>query len=141
MTLFDPNTEAGADAARRMQTEKVAWLTTVARDGTPQSSIVAFLWDGERITVWSEPGSPKVRNLVENHRCSFTLNSDEHGNRMVTIEGTAHLPPDGPLWTGVPAYVEKYEEVARHHWHLDLADAARRYRQQIVITPRRARAW
>jgi PPOX class probable F420-dependent enzyme len=131
----------GSEADRRLHHDLVGWLTTVARDGTPQPSIVAFVWDGEKVTVWSEPDAPKVRNLVENHRCSFTLNSDEHGDRMVTIEGIAHLPPDGPLWNEVPEYVEKYRRVARDVWHVDLDEHAPRYRQVIEITPRRVRAW
>ena len=141
MGIFDTSTEAGAAAERRMRSEMVGWLTTVARDGTPQSSPVAFLWDGETVTVWSEPTAPKVTNLVENHRCSFHLNSDRHGLAVVAIEGTAHLPPDGPRWNAVPAFVEKYREEFARAWNLDLDETADQFAQQIVITPRRTRAW
>ena len=141
MTVFDTSTEAGAAAEQRMRTEMVGWLTTVARDGTPQSSPVAFLWDGETVAVWSEPDAPKVTNLVENHRCSFHLNSDRHGLQVVSIEGTAALPPDGPRWDAVPAFVEKYAEEFGRAWNLDLDATAEQFRQQIVITPRRARVW
>jgi PPOX class probable F420-dependent enzyme len=134
MTI-DPN------ADERLRTDLVGWLTTVARDGTPQASPVAFLWDGETVTVWSEPDAPKVTNLVENHRCSFHLNSDEYGLAVVAIEGTAHLPPNGPLGNEVPAFLEKYADVFGRAWAGDSDEAAARYRQQIVITPRRVRAW
>ncbi|MCB2224905.1 MAG: pyridoxamine 5'-phosphate oxidase family protein [Actinobacteria bacterium] len=130
------------EAAReRLETDLVGWLTTVARDGTPQSSPVAFLWDGEHVLMWSEPEAPKVANLVENHRCSFHLNSDEHGLGVVSIEGTVHLPPDGPRWNEVPAVTEKYAEVFSLVWHMDLDDTADQFRQQIVLTPNRIRAW
>ncbi|MBU1227864.1 MAG: pyridoxamine 5'-phosphate oxidase family protein [Actinobacteria bacterium] len=128
-------------AAERLRTDLVGWLTTVARDGTPQASPVAFLWDGETVTVWSEPDAPKVTNLVENHRCSFHLNSDEYGLAVVAIEGTVHLPPDGPLCNEVAPYVGKYTAVFSSAWGLDLDEAAERMRQQIVITPRRIRSW
>jgi PPOX class probable F420-dependent enzyme len=141
MSLFDTDSEAGAAADRRMRSEMVGWLTTVARDGTPQSSPMAFLWDGETITMWSEPDAPKVTNLVENHRCSFHLNSDYHGLAVVTIEGTADLPPDGPRWTAVPAFMKKYSEEFPRAWNLDLEGTADQFRQQIVITPRRTRVW
>ena len=59
MSTFDLATETGAAAEQRMRTELVGWLTTVARDGTPQSSPVAFLWDGEVITIWSETERPQ----------------------------------------------------------------------------------
>jgi PPOX class probable F420-dependent enzyme len=139
MTGFDATTGAGAEADRRLRTDTIGWLTTVARDGTPQSSIVAFLWDGETVTVWSEPEAPKVRNLVENHRCSFHLNTAEQGAGMVSIEGTARLVPDGPLWDRVPEYMEKYGAVARDVWDVDLHHHAPRYSQVIEITPRRIR--
>ena len=141
MSIFDTTNEAGAAAETRMWSELVGWLTTVGEDGTPQSSPVAFLWDGETISVWSEPGAPKVTNLVENHRCSFHLNSDEHGLGVVSIEGTALLPPDGPPWNSVPAFVEKYAEEFTSVWNLDLDATAVQFSQQIVITPRRSRAW
>jgi len=128
-------------ADERLRTDLVGWLTTVARDGTPQSSPVAFVWDGEVITVWSEPGAAKVANLVENHRCSFHLNSDRHGLAVVSVEGTVHLPPDGPRWNEVPAAVGKYAEVFGPAWGMDMDESAEQFRQQIVITPRRIRVW
>jgi len=141
MSTFDPTTETGIAAEQRMRTEMVGWLTTVARDGTPQSSPVAFLWDGEAVTIWSEPGAPKVTNLVENHRCSFHLNSDQHGLQVVSMEGTADLPPDGLLWNEIPAFVEKYATEFTAVWNLDLDSTAEEFSQQIVITPRRSRVW
>jgi len=141
MSAFDLNTEIGAAADERMRAEMVGWLTTVARDGTPQSSPVAYLWDGETIAVWSEPDAPKVTNLVENHRCSFHLNSDHAGLHVISIEGTAHLPPDGPAWNEVPSFVEKYAEEFAAVWNLDLDRTAAQFRQQIVITPGRTRIW
>ncbi len=141
MSVFDTGTPEGRAAEERMQTDMVGWLTTVARDGTPQSSPVAFLWDGETVTIWSEPDAPKITNLVENHRCSFHLNSDRHGLSVVAIEGTAHLPPDGPPGDAVPAFEAKYADEFARAWNMDMATAARRYRQQIVITPRRVRVW
>ena len=141
MSVFDTSTEAGAAAGRLLRTELVGWLTTVARDGTPQSSPVAYLWDGETIALWSDPDAPKVTNLVENHRCSFHLNSDRHGLAVVSIEGTAHLPPDGPRWNTVPEFAAKYAAVFERVWNLDLDETADQFSQQIVITPRRSRAW
>jgi len=36
MMLFDPSTESGARIQKRLQNDKIIWLTTVAADGTPQ---------------------------------------------------------------------------------------------------------
>jgi predicted pyridoxine 5'-phosphate oxidase superfamily flavin-nucleotide-binding protein len=37
----------GARADARLDAEEVAWLITVAPDGTPSPTPVWFLWDGE----------------------------------------------------------------------------------------------
>jgi PPOX class probable F420-dependent enzyme len=45
--MLDPSSEFGARAARRLREEKLAWLTTVGPNGTPQPVPVLFLWNGE----------------------------------------------------------------------------------------------
>ena len=76
-----------------------------------------------------------MTNLVENHRCSFHLNSDSHGLDVVSIEGTVHLPPDGSPWNEVPGFVEKYAGEFAAVWNLDMDETAAQFAQQIVITP------
>jgi PPOX class probable F420-dependent enzyme len=141
MSVFDLETAAGAAAEAAMSSHAVGWLTTVARDGTPQSSVMAFLWDGEVITVLSEPEAPKVINLVENHRCSFHLNCDEFGMRAVGIEGTVHLPPGPPSPEVATAFLAKYGGILIDEWDLDPDETLAVYSQVIVITPRRVRVW
>ena len=65
--------EDGAWAREHLATDVVAWLTTVAADGTPQSSPISFLWDGPTIFFYSQPDTPKLRNLARSPRVSFTL--------------------------------------------------------------------
>ena len=134
MSFFDLDTEAGARAGRQMTDDLVGWITTVFRDGTPRSSVVAYLWDGETITVFSDPDAMKVRNLIENHRCSFHLNTDEHGLSVVTIEGTVAVEPGGPRWNEIPAFVEKYR-AAFEVWGMDIEEGAAAYSQRLTITP------
>ena len=124
-----------------MSSHRVGWLTTVARDGTPQSSVMAFLWDGEVITVLSEPEALKVTNLVENHRCSFHLNCDGYGMRAVSIEGTVHLPPGPPSEEVAAAFLDKYRAILSDEWNMDPDETLAAYSQVIVITPRRVRVW
>ena len=53
---FDPETHA--EALHLMETEIVAWLTTVTPGGVPQSSVICFVWDGETILTYSESSDP-----------------------------------------------------------------------------------
>jgi len=48
MKTLDPATEGGAMALGRLDTELMAWVTTVNPDGQPQSSPIWFLWQRGR---------------------------------------------------------------------------------------------
>jgi PPOX class probable F420-dependent enzyme len=56
MPLIDPSTDFGARVARRLADETIGWLVTVDAEGTPQPSPVWYLWDGETILIYSNPG-------------------------------------------------------------------------------------
>ena len=76
---LDQSTEFGARVARRLESEHVAWLTTVRADGQPQPSPVWFLWDGDSILIYSRPNQPKLRNIAGNPKVSLSFNSDGDG--------------------------------------------------------------
>jgi len=139
-TMFDTSTAPGADAIRHMREDVVAWLTTVAPDGTPQSSIVCFFWDGESIVTYSRPGAPKVANIRANPRVCFHLNSDEYGNHMVTIEGTARIDTSAPPTDQVPAYLAKHRR-PYEVWGMDPHRTAEDFSLALRITPDRVRVW
>ena len=40
--IVDPTSELGAKVTRRVEGQTLAWLTTVAADGTPQPNPVRF---------------------------------------------------------------------------------------------------
>ena len=105
---IDTNTEFGARVARRLEEEQVIWLTTVGPDETPQPSPVWFLWDGETIHIYSQPGTPKLRNIARNPRVSLHFNGDFHGGDIIVLTGDARIVDDGPPASAVPDYVAKY---------------------------------
>ena len=59
--MIDLATEKGARADERLRADEVAWLITVAADGTPVPTPVWFLWDGTSILVYSQRDKPKLR--------------------------------------------------------------------------------
>jgi PPOX class probable F420-dependent enzyme len=91
--VIDPATEKGAKVAARLRDELVAWLVTVASDGTPAPTPVWFWWDGETILVYSQPDKPKLRHLATNPRVSLAMRTDEHGDALVVITGEAAVDP------------------------------------------------
>ena len=112
--VIDPSTEKGARVAARLRDEIVAWLVTVAPDGTPVPTPVWFWWDGETLLVYSQPDKPKLRNIAANPRVAVALRTDELGDDLVVITGVAAVDEAAPTALELPRYIEKYaDEIAR----------------------------
>lgn len=106
-----PTPEKMAHADGRLRDEVIVWLTTVRKDGQPQTSPVWFLWDGRTFLIHSLPGSQKVPNIRLNPHVSLHLNDDGDGGDVVSIEGMATIAEGDPPLTEVPEYVEKYRDL------------------------------
>jgi PPOX class probable F420-dependent enzyme len=102
--------EQSAALADRLATERIAWITTVTAVGQPQSSPVWFLWADDKFLIYAKPRSPKVRNIHANPLVSLHLNSDDHGGRIATFEGTAQVSDSRQLAHVDAAYLEKYRD-------------------------------
>jgi PPOX class probable F420-dependent enzyme len=100
--------EQSAAVVGRLQSESIAWITTVTGDGQPQSSPVWFLWADDRFLVYAQPRSRKVRNIRANPLVSLHLNSDASGGQVVTFEGTARISDSHQPAHEDPEYLEKY---------------------------------
>ena len=124
---------------RRLETETIAWLTTVSGSGQPQSSPVWFLWDGSSLWLRSQEGAGKVRNIAANSRVSIHLADDGHGGSIVTVEGTASIE-DEPAEL-VDGYMAKYGDAIRDALGSTPEQVAKDYPVTIRITPTTARAW
>jgi PPOX class probable F420-dependent enzyme len=133
----------GADAAparERLSRDVVGWLTTVAADGRPQTSLVSFLWDGDGILFYGRPDTPKVRNIAANGAVSFHLNCDPYGDHVVIVEGRAQVVPLEKRSDVHPAYAAKYAE-PHAHWGMDERETADDFSLPIRIHPERVRLW
>src|SRR3954465_11361006 len=109
MPFIEAGTPFGELAARRLHEERLAWLTTVRRDGTPQPSPVWFLWDGdETFLLYSQPATQKLRNVARNPRVSLHLDGNGSGGSIVVVTAEARIAEDSPAAHEVPAYVSKY---------------------------------
>lgn len=139
MSVFDPQVAEHRRADERLRSERIAWLTTVTADGTPQSSPVWFTWDGVSVLVRSEPGTWKLRNITANPSVGLHLEADGRGGSVVTIEGLARVSAAVPS-ERIAAYDEKYEAGYRR-LGMDPESFAAAYSVRTVVTPTRARAW
>ncbi len=137
MTL-DPTTPLGRRTLERLDTEKIAWLTTVNANGQPQSSAIWFLWDDGELLIYSHKSAPRNRNIATNPKVAFNLHTDAGGDDYVAMEGTARIEPEHPRSSEVPAYQAKYlTMIERYGW--DPAYFEAHYPHAIRVTPTRWR--
>jgi PPOX class probable F420-dependent enzyme len=138
--MIDTTTPAGLRAAQRVETELIVWLTTVSRDGQPQSSPIWFLWEDGEIMLFSRADTPRPANIRANPRVSINLNSNADGGDVVTLEGDARIVAPELSAATEAAYKAKYlDRILAYGW--DWEKMRRDYPVVIRIVPQRARLW
>ena len=138
--VIDPSTDTGARVAARLRDEIVAWLVTVAPDGTPVPTPVWFWWDEETLLVYSQPDKPKLRHIAANPRVALALAFDEVGDLRAVVTGAAEVDSSAPAAFELPAYIDKYrDEIARLGSNPEEFSGA--YSVPIRIRPTRVRSW
>ena len=138
--VIDPGTEKGARADARLHADLVGWLITVSPEGRPVPTPVWFWWDGRSILVYSQPDKPKLRHIAANPRVAFALRTDELGDEITVISGTAAVDPATPSADRLSDYVEKYAALIER-LGADPASFAADYAVPIRITPTGLRQW
>ena len=133
-----PTDPKRAHAEKRLDDDKIAWLTTVRRDGQPQSSPVWFLWRNGEIVLYSQPTTQKVRNVRANPRVAVHLRDVDDGADIVSIEGEATIDEGYPTAASIPAYVKKYDAMIAD-LRMDPASFAKSYSVPIRVRPTRMR--
>ena len=125
-------------AEARLRDDKVAWLTTVRRDGQPQSSPVWFLWRDGEVIVYSRPTTQKVRNVQANPKVAVHLRDIDEGSDIVSIEGTADIDEAYPQAVAIPGYVAKYRSLIAD-LGMDPARFSKSYSVPIRVRPTKLR--
>jgi|SRR5215213_1584347 len=70
-----------------------AVVSTGRKDGSPQTSMVAYVWDGDHLVVTFRRASAKRHNMSRQPRVSVLI---PDGRRALTVYGEAELLEDGP---------------------------------------------
>jgi PPOX class probable F420-dependent enzyme len=125
-------------AREHLERDVVGWLTTIAPDGRVQSSPISFLHDGADLFFYSQPNTPKLRNIAHAPLVSFHLQSDPYGDHSLIIEGAAVIDVTIPPMDAHERYRAKYSE-PHAHWGLDFTQTARDFSVPIRIRPTRVR--
>ena len=138
VNLSDTTSEIGQRLHKRLQEEQTIWLTTVNQNGTPNPSLVWFLWEDDSILVLSQPAQGKVKAIRGNPHVSLNFDSDGHGGDMLILTGTAELLAEMSVDDVPAAYFTKYESGLKDLGYTP-ADMIANYHQPIRITIDRVR--
>jgi PPOX class probable F420-dependent enzyme len=104
--------ELTQEVSGRLESDRYAWLTTVARSGQPVPRLVWFVFDGKELTVYSMPNAAKVAHIKAHPRVSLNLDSDGKGTGIVAVGGEARIDAVDADPTTDEQYQAKYAEYA-----------------------------
>jgi PPOX class probable F420-dependent enzyme len=132
--LADPRVQ------RFLDTKEVVVLATVQPDGAPLAMAMWFLHDPTALTMISQNGLQKVRNLRRDPRVSVVAEAGGAGATIcgVAVQGRAQFLADGPERRAlVDRFHQKYAEL-KEYWggHAMPPD-----RVMFRIIPERVRDW
>jgi PPOX class probable F420-dependent enzyme len=139
--LIDTSTDFGARVSRRLNEERIIWLTTVRADGRPEPSPVWFHWNGETFLIYSAPNTVKLRNIASRPQVSLHLQGDFWGDDIVIFAGDARIVDDAPPTDGLPALLQKYQENLDQPGDLTTEVFTRDYSVAIRVTPTKLRGF
>ncbi len=71
-----------------------AHLATVRPDGSPQSSVMWFDWDGSRLRMTHTKTRQKFANLTNEPRVAVSIADPDDGYRFVEVRGTVESIED-----------------------------------------------
>ncbi len=125
-------------ARRRIDADRVVWLTTITDRDIPAPNPVWYVPDGDAIVVFTAPTSHKVRNLEQRPQVALHFNTDPAGSDVVVITGQVEIT-HGEAPSRFPGYLAKYgpELSERLGWTVEELD--RGFSTQLRIMPTRVR--
>lgn len=123
-----------SDAALRRSA--VLWLSSVGADGRPHVVPAWFVWDGERIVLFSKPKARKIRNLRCEPRAMIAVGAAGPDFDVELIEADAELPTATAREVMPESFAAKYRGLMRSA-DLSIQRFAEVYSQPIVLRPTR----
>jgi len=110
MITIDTSTDFGKRIARRLDDERVVWLTTVGKSGTPAPNPVWFLWHGDQILICSQRGKAKLHNIADHPEVALNFNATPPGGEVGVFSGTAVIDDQPISGDELAAYNNKYAD-------------------------------
>lgn len=138
---IDETTEFGTKVARRVVEEKLAWLTTISSDGTPQPNPVWFMWNEGEFVIFSKPNQAKLTNIARSGRVSLNFEATEDEEQITIFTGQAEVIDRDSLPNSLlDLYAEKYAQ-GMINIKLPREQYEAEYTSAIRFLPEKVRGW
>ena len=108
--MIDFTSKHGRKAKRHLKQEYFIWLTTVDSHNAPQPRPVWFIWDGNELLIYSQPGAFKVKHISRNSNIALHFNTvDKNGDEdVIVFSGTAKIDKKVSPANQNSPYMRKY---------------------------------
>jgi PPOX class probable F420-dependent enzyme len=138
---IDTSTAFGADALKRLEEQKLAWLTTVDSMGTPQPNPVWFIWEDGVIYIFSKPHQAKLGNIARSGRVAVNLEATADEEHITIFTGRAEIIDPADLPEGIlDRYAARYRD-GMQGINMTRAEYEAAYTVPIRFTPEKLRGW
>ena len=88
---------------------RIGVLSTLAEDGAPVAIPIWFEWDGQRVLMFTEATSPKIRRLRNDPRATLLVAAEVgEQEEWVAIDGQVTIHSDGVM--------ELAERLVKRYW-------------------------
>lgn len=123
--------------SKELLARDVTRLAYVAKDGTPRTVPIGFVWNGAQIVLCTTPNAPKLVALRHNPAVALTIDTEVHPPRILLVRGRAELDhvdgiPDEYLHTNTTYQMTPEQRV---EWETEVRSLYRDGMVRIVVTP------
>lgn len=77
--------------SRELLARDLVRLAYVAKDGTPRTIPIAFIWNGSQVVMCTAKNAPKLSALRRNPAVALTVDTEVHPPKILLIRGRAEL--------------------------------------------------
>jgi len=120
-------TELPASHADLLERPTFAHLATVAPDGSPHSSVMWFVWDGEVLRFTHTSTRQKYKNIAHEPRIAISIADPDDPYRSLEVRGVVEkIEPDDEVASFYQSLQKRYGE------SYEIKDAYKR----VIITAR-----
>ena len=108
--MIDFTSKFGRQALQKLESETVIWLTTVTANGTPQPRPVWFIWQNDKVIIYSMASAKKVEHIRKNPNVSLHFNMASPEDDAYVIIGKAAIATSQTPVLKVNEYLQKYTQ-------------------------------